>query len=270
MAFHEFAHVELNQRLFTAKEELGQGFRGQRFTHAGWPQEHKGANRALGILQTGTRAAHRPTDRLERFILANNALAQHLFHLQQTLALFTGDAVDRHPRPHGHHFGNIFGVDLGLIGRFVPTFAQLIEARFQLYLTVAQIDSVIKALSLQRFILLLLQLFETHKGLTQVGGKGRFVHAYATASFVDQIDRLIGHKTIRHITGGKVGRSRKGLVGNNQLVMLFVANLDAAQDLNRLFDRRLIDHHRLEAALQGCIALDIFAILIERRRPNHL
>ena len=42
----------------------------------------------------------------------------------------------------------------------------------------------------------------------------------------------------------------------------FVAFLEAAQDADRIFHRRLFNNHRLEAALQGRIFLYIFVILV--------
>ncbi len=59
-------------------------------------------------------------------------------------------------------------------------------------------------------------------------------------------------------------------IGDLQLVEILVAALDAAQDFDRIFDGRLIDHHRLEATLKGCIALDILAELVKRCRADGL
>ena len=35
-------------------------------------------------------------------------------------------------------------------------------------------------------------------------------------------------------------------------------------------DRRLVDHHRLEASLEGGVLLDVLAVLVEGRRPDAL
>ena len=42
------------------------------------------------------------------------------------------------------------------------------------------------------------------------------------------------------------------------------------QDLDRLLERRLLDHDRLEAPLEGGVALDVLAVLVERRRADAL
>ena len=40
--------------------------------------------------------------------------------------------------------------------------------------------------------------------------------------------------------------------------------LEAAQDRDRVLDRRLVDEDRLEATGQGGVLLDVFAVLIQR------
>src|SRR3546814_17132603 len=44
--------------------------------------------------------------------------------------------------------------------------------------------------------------------------------------------------------------------------------LEAAQDRDRVLDRRLADEHRLEAPLQRRILLDVLAIFVERGRAD--
>ena len=49
-----------------------------------------------------------------------------------------------------------------------------------------------------------------------------------------------------------------------------VAVAQALEDLDRLLDRRLADHDRLEAALERGVLLDVLAVLVERRRADAL
>ena len=46
--------------------------------------------------------------------------------------------------------------------------------------------------------------------------------------------------------------------------MGLVAGLQAAEDGDRVLDRRLADDHRLKATLQGGVLLHVFAIFVER------
>ena len=50
--------------------------------------------------------------------------------------------------------------------------------------------------------------------------------------------------------------------------MQLVLFLEAAQDRDRVLDRRLVDEHRLEATGQRRVLLDIFAVFVERGRAD--
>src|SRR6516165_10445003 len=48
----------------------------------------------------------------------------------------------------------------------------------------------------------------------------------------------------------------------------FVALAQTTENGDRIFNRWLIDHNRLEAAFQGSILLDVLAIFVERGRAD--
>ena len=48
-----------------------------------------------------------------------------------------------------------------------------------------------------------------------------------------------------------------------------VALLQAAQDRDRVLDRRLAHEHLLEPALERGVLLDVLAVLVERGRADH-
>jgi len=52
--------------------------------------------------------------------------------------------------------------------------------------------------------------------------------------------------------------------------MLLISAANTSQDCDGLLDSWLFDHDWLETALQGGIALDVFAVLINSGCPNHL
>ena len=62
----------------------------------------------------------------------------------------------------------------------------------------------------------------------------------------------------------------QGVVGDLEPVVLLVALADALEDVDRLLERRLLHHHRLEAPLQGRVPLDVLAVLVERGRADAL
>src|SRR2546428_5601635 len=59
-------------------------------------------------------------------------------------------------------------------------------------------------------------------------------------------------------------------VGDRHAVVLLVQRLHTVEDVDRLGQRRLVDEHGLEAALESGVLLDVLAVLIERGRADAL
>ena len=91
------------------------------------------------------------------------------------------------------------------------------------------------------------------------------LHAQPRRSLVHQVDGLVGQEAVGDVAVGKLSRRDQRRIGDTDLVVLLVFLLDAAQDRDRVLDRRLADEDRLEAPRQRCILLDMLAVFIERR-----
>jgi hypothetical protein len=65
-------------------------------------------------------------------------------------------------------------------------------------------------------------------------------------------------------------RGVQRLVGDLAAVVRLVAVAQPAQDLHGVVDRRLVDADLLEAPLQRRVALEVLAVLVERRRADRL
>ena len=65
------------------------------------------------------------------------------------------------------------------------------------------------------------------------------------------------------VTDREVHGSLHGGVGDHDLVVLLVALADTHEDVDRLLQRRLLDHDRLEAPFERRIPLDVLAILVK-------
>ena len=87
---------------------------------------------------------------------------------------------------------------------------------------------------------------------------------------VDQVDRLVGQEPIGDVAVRQHGRGDQRRVLDLHAVVDLVALAQAAQDADRVLDRRLADHDRLEAALERRVLLDVLAILVERRRADRV
>src|SRR5439155_1279390 len=68
----------------------------------------------------------------------------------------------------------------------------------------------------------------------------------------------------------QVGCCPNRVVRDGNLMVLLVALANAQQDLDRLLERWFLDHDRLEAPLEGGVALDVLAVLVEGRGPDAL
>ena len=84
---HELAHVDADHRVLIVEEELGQRLAQLGLADAGGAEEQEEPIGRLGSPRPGAVAADGIGDGPHRLVLADHALAEPLFHLQQLLAL---------------------------------------------------------------------------------------------------------------------------------------------------------------------------------------
>ena len=94
------------------------------------------------------------------------------------------------------------------------------------------------------------------------------LHPDPRRGLVDQVDRLVRQEAVGDVAVRQLGRGDDRRVGDLDAVVDLVALLQAAQDRDRGLDRRLVDEHLLEAALERGVLLDVLAVLVERRRAD--
>ncbi len=92
--------------------------------------------------------------------------------------------------------------------------------------------------------------------------------AQLAGRLVDEVDGLVGQEPAGEVAVGQHGGGDERGVLDAHAVVHLVALLQPAQDRDRVFDRRLIDEHRLEAALERGVLLDVLAVLVERGRAR--
>ena len=153
----------------------------------------------------------------------------------------------------------LFGFPLlAQIGQLV---AQLLHFGFDF---LAAVDGVLFGL----FGQLPLGQFQLHQPPLHLVDFGRHafqLHGQPAGRLVHQVDGLVGQEAVGDVAVRQIGRGHQGRVLDlDPLVMGFVARLQAAEDGDRVFDRRLADEDRLEAAFQGGVFFDVFAIFVER------
>ena len=85
---------------------------------------------------------------------------------------------------------------------------------------------------------------------------------------VDQVDRLVGQEAVGDVAVRQHRRRHQRGVLDAHAVVHLVALAQPAQDRDGVLDRRLVDQHRLEAALERGVLLDVLAVLVERGRAD--
>ncbi len=249
-----------------AEQELGERLGQLGLADAGRAQEDERARRALRVLEPGPGAADRLGDRLDGVLLADDPLVQLALHVEELLGLLLGELVDRDAGPDREHLGDGLFVDLveqvdagrldlGFLGRL------LLEERL---LLIAQAAGLFEALLLDGLLLGLLDAGELGLELLQVGRGLHALDAQARAGLVDEVDGLVGKVTIGDVAIGEVRRGDERLIGDRDPVMRLVPVAQALQDLDGVGERRLVDLHRLEAALERGVLLEVLAVLVER------
>jgi hypothetical protein len=122
-----------------------------------------------------------------------------------------------------------------------------------------------------RLVLLLLQrleldleLLNAPLDLVDLCGHRVDLDAQPRGGLVDQVDRLVGQEAVGDVALRQRGRRDDRRVLDAHAVVHLVALLQPAQDRDRVLDARLLHEHRLEAALERGVLLDVLAVLVER------
>ena len=140
----------------------------------------------------------------------------------------------------------------------------------ELPLLVAERRGLLELLRLDRLFLLLADALDLLFQLAVARRRAHRADADARRGLVDEVDRLVGQMPVLDVAVGELGGRLQRLVRDLHAVMRLVAVAQAAQDLHGVVDRRLLDAHLLEAPLERCVALEVLAVLVERRRADRL
>ena len=111
MLLHELAHVDAHHRRIVVEQIFGDGLGQLGLAHTGRPQKQEAAQGAVLVVQPRPRPPHRIGDSRQRLALADDPLAQFLFHAQQLFALALQHAAGGNAGPAFHNLGDLFGPD---------------------------------------------------------------------------------------------------------------------------------------------------------------
>ncbi len=259
-------HVEGDQGLLVAEEELGERLGELRLSDAGGAGEDERATRTLRVLEPGARAADRLREHLDRLLLADDPLVQLGLHRQQPRGLVGRHASDGHTGRHRQHLGDQVLVDHGghvEVAR-LPGLLLVGALLGEATLDVAKRCGLLEVLRVDRRLLVATHVRDLVVEVTQLRRRRHPADAQARARLVDQVDRLVrqeavGDVAVRH---GRGGHDR--FIRDGHAVERLVAVAQAFENLDGVRQLRLRHLDGLEAALERGVLLDVLAVLVER------
>ena len=262
----ELAHVDLDEILVRAEEELRQRLGQLSLTHTGRAGEDEGTGWAVRILQAGAGAPDSTGDGLDRLVLADDALVQLVFHAQQAVGFLLGELEHRDARPVCEHLGDLVLADLRDLLQVagLPLLFLLGALLVQLALGLAQAGGLLEVLGVNRRFLLGADLRDAVIDVAQPLRRGHALDAHAGAGLVQEVDCLIRQEAVVDVAVRQACGRLERLVRVGDAVVRLVLVAQAAENLHGVVERRLIDLDRLEAALQGRVLLDVLAVLLQR------
>ena len=258
--FHILAHVDADERVGGVEQLVCQLAHQFGLAHAGGAhKDEAGGPPPAG--KAGPGALHGAGHRLHGLVLADDALFQLAFQIEELcelalLHLHGGDAG-----PQLHHLGHVLHLHLDA-ARLQLKLGQLFPQLGHLGLELGQ------ALVVRAVLRLLLgQFFRLQRG-QRLLGLGQFAdlgvaQVAAGAGLVQKVDGLVRQKAVGDVPLGEVHRRRHDLGGDLHAVVGLVILLDAVQHIDGVGDAGLAHLHGLEAALQRLVLLDELAVLGE-------
>ena len=269
---HVLAHVELDQRVLVAEQELGQRLGQLRLADAGRASEDERAAGTLRVLQAGPGTPDRLGQRLDRVVLADHPAVQLVLHPEQPLRFLFGQLEHRDAGGGGEDLGDEFLVHLGhdvhVAGLPLLLAGGLLGQ--QLLLVVPQRGGLLEVLRVDGRFLLAAHLGDLLVVLAQVRRRGHATDPHPGAGLVDQVDGLVGQEAIADVAVGQLGRGDQRAVRDGHPVVRLVPVPQPLEDLDRVRDRRLGHLDGLEPALERGVLLQVLAVLVERRGTDGL
>src|SRR5699024_8512053 len=210
--------------------------------------------------------ADRAGDGLDGIVLANDALMQLAFHVQQAGGLLLRQLEHRDAGPVGQHLCDLLLVNLGDLIELActPSLFLLGALLGQGALVVAQCRCLLEVLLIDRGLLLAAGLGDLVVNFLDGLRRGDALNAHARARLVEQVDGLIRQEAVVDVAVGESCCGTQGTIGDGNAVVSLVAVAQTLQDLDGVRDGWLRHLHRLEASLQGGVLLDVLAVLLQR------
>ena len=269
--FHEFRHVEADQRLLAAEQAIGKRPRHLGLADTGGAQEEERPCRPIDRFQAGPRAADRPSEGRNGAVLAYDAPVQVLFEAQQLGHLFFFDGGHGHAGPAGDHLFDVILAHRRCHGLILLLLALQPTQVLALLALLVRIESRLLELMVRdRMLHAMDDVLDPLVDLSRLVRHLGLFEFHARTGLVEQVDRLVRQEAVRDVSNRAVHRGLYRAVGIDHGMEFLVALLDPQQHLYRFVLRRRAYLDSLEAALQRTVLLNRLAELVGRRRPDAL
>ena len=228
--FHELAHVEPDQGVAIAEEELGQRLGQKRFADAAGAEEDETAHGPVRVLHATAAAADGLGHGGDRFVLRNDRAVQLGFKLQQAL----GFLLLEPGQGHAGHIADDLSDDLGIhhAGRFfvlfVPLLVELGLLLEELLGFIPEGSGPLVVGTADGFVFFALEPLDLGLDLGQVRWRRHVLETDAGPGFIDDVDGLVRQAAAGDVACGELDGLEEGLVGEAHAVVGFVAILEAA------------------------------------------
>ena len=229
-------------------------------------------NRKLPTGRFGSPRPARPRrtalgDGLHSLVLTDHALVEPLLELEEPVTLLLRQLRDGDAGGTRDDFRHVVDGYLRrpLAGVLLPgqRILLLLQGRLQL----VRLGVVLRT---DRLIAFALEATDVFLHRLRVNRLGLGAEANARRGLIDQVDGLVRQEPIADVPVGELRGRDDRLVGDPHPVEGLVPILQAPQHHDRLVHRWLADQHGLEAALERRVLLHVLAVLIDRRRADHV
>ena len=261
----ELTHIDLDEVIIRTEEEVSQRLRQLSLTHTGRAGEDEGTGRTAWILQACTGAADGAGDGLDRLVLANDALVQLLFHVEQAGRFLLRQLQHGDAGPVRQDLSDLVLAHLGdfLQVTGAPLLFLLGALLAQLALVIAQAGGLFEVLGIDSRFLFPANLGNAVIDLAQALRGGHALDAHAGTGLIEEVDGLVRQEAVIDVAVRQLRGGVQRLIGVGHAVVRLVLIAQALQDEEGVIQRRFIDLHRLETTLQRGILFDVLAVLIQ-------
>ena len=272
MSLHELRHVDTDHRIFATEHELGELLDQICFPNAGRPQGQEYAHWSFGVLQACSRSTNSFGEHGDGFILPNYFFVEYFLHIDQSLGLAGRYACQRNSGPHADYLGDVLASNhWGVATVFVfPVLLQIAQLLSKASFPVPQFGGKFVLTRRDRLVFFFANAVQHLGSFFHRHRRGAVVNAHARCGFIDKVDCFIGQEAVRYKSRRQVSCLMERFIADFELVVLFVPALNPAQYFYRFINRWFLDPDWLEAPFKRGVALDIFPVVVERRRTDSL